>query len=528
MAKNQQANNKYLMSLRNLMYVPAVKQIVFLLGVAGSVALGIVLFLSIQEPTYMPLDYQLTGQNTSAIVDTLDKAGVQYKINEQDGILYVAAKDMQMAKLRLASAGVARDDGFNFAYLNDQNSIGNSQFLENARFIRALESDLARTISGIEGISAARVHIAVPQNNIFADENQRPTASIVVNMAPGLSSDKEKVRAIIQIVASSVPGLDPKDVSITDQYGHFLSGTSDQDAIFSAGQLSYQNNMQNYYEKRITSMVSPLLGNNKVNVRVFANVDFTQQEEADEQYDPDKRVIRSEQNVSEHSNSSGASGPPGALSNTPPDSDTDGKAGADNGASDGKTETVKNYEVSKSVTYKKVLHPKLVSLSVAVVLDNEMIMDPKTHKLISQPVPADKINKITELVKATIGFDDKRGDKVMVVNSSFNMVSQDDLVSAPGMWTQPWFWDVVKKIVGFAVGAGVLVFVYRWLEGYMRTNIRPQRERIIEDEDEDLEEQRLVAQQARELKEKKIGKLKEIAGHDPSRVALILKNWVGK
>ena len=225
---------KLVESARNLLQGAAAKQLFALVGIAASVAMGMTLYMSIKDPLYRPLDYQVNSQNLSAIVDTLDKAGVQYKINDTDGLLYVAAKDMQMARMRLASAGVTKDDSFNFSYLNDQAGIGNSQFLENARYIRALESDLAKTISALEGVSAARVHIAIPQNNIFADENQRPTASVVVNAAAGLSADKEKIRAIVQIVASSVPGLDPNDVAITDQYGHYLSSAMDKDSIFSA------------------------------------------------------------------------------------------------------------------------------------------------------------------------------------------------------------------------------------------------------------------------------------------------------
>ena len=287
-------------SLRSILQSTVVRQLAFLIGVAGSVALGIVLFMSIKEPTYQPLDYQLNPQNMASIVDTLEKAGIKYKMNEQDGVILIPAEDMQLAHIKLSSAGVAKDDGFNFSFLNDQNNIGNSQFLENARYLRALENDLSKTIIAIEGVSSARVHIAIPQNNVFADENARPTASVVLGIAPGLTSDKEKVRAIVQIVAGSVPGLDPKDVSITDQYGHYLSGLMDQDALYNAEQLTYQNNVQSYYEKRIESMIMPLVGENKISVRVFANIDFTQQEEAKEQYNPDKNAILSEQDVNEH------------------------------------------------------------------------------------------------------------------------------------------------------------------------------------------------------------------------------------
>lgn len=523
-----QKNDNYLSSLRAVLSAPAVKQLVFLLGIAGGVTLGIFLYMSIQSPTYRPIDYQITQQNMASIVDTLDKAGIQYKINEQDGVLYVAASDLQQARIKLSAAGIAKDDSISFSYLNDQNSIGNSQFMENARYIRALESDLAKTISALEGISAARVHIAIPANNVFADENQRPTASIVVNMATGLSADKDKIRAIVQIVASSVPGLDPKDVAITDQYGHYLSGLLDQDSLYNAEQLNYQNSLQGYYEKRIESMISPLLGDNKVNVRVYADLDFTQQEEAQEQYDPDKKVIRSEQNMSEQNGGGGASGAPGALSNTPPEADAEKNASAPAGAGDAKNQSIKNYEISKSVTYKKSARPKLNALSVAVVLDNEMVMDPDTHKLVAKPVSQDKINKITALVKATIGFDEKRGDKVTVVNSSFSNPTTDIVMAPIQFWNQPWFWDYLKKVIGISLGFIFLFILYKRLGAYMKTSVQSQRNvdlvaRLKEDED-----LKTMDNEVHQLKQEKLNKLKELASSDPQRVALIIKNWVGK
>lgn len=523
------SNSKYFDNLRSIIHAPAIKQLIFLLGVAGGVTLGIFLYTYIQEPTYRPLDYQVNQQNMAAIVDTLEKAGIQYKINDQDGILYVAAKDVQQAKIKLSAAGVAKDDSISFSYLNEQSGIGNSQFLENARYVRALESDLSKTISGIEGISNARVHVAIPQNNVFADENQRPTASIFVHMAPGLSSDKEKVRAIMQIVASSVPGLDPKDVAITDQYGHYLSGGVDANSIYNAEQLNYQNNIQDYYEKRIESMLSPLLADNKVNVRVYANIDFTQNEQAQEKYDPEQKVIRSEQSVSEQESASGASGTPGALANSPPESESErgAQGGNSNASGSGKNESIKNYEIGKSVTYTKTNSGKINSLSVAVVVGNDMVLDPKTHKYVSKPLDADKINKITSLVKATIGFDEKRGDKVTVVNSAFVENQAPSELPPTHFWDQPWFWDVLKKIIGISLGFILLFLLYRRLSNFMKSgfvrNAAPQL-----DHNERAEIEQATQQMAHTNKQEKLGKLKDLASRDPDRVALIMKNWIGK
>lgn len=518
--------NTNLTNLKSLMQIPVVKQLIMLLGIAGSVTLGIVLFMSIQEPLYQPLDYQINSQNMAAIVDTLQKAGVQYKINNDEGIIYVAAKDIQNAKIKLSAAGIAKDDGFNFSYLNEQTGIGNSQFLENARYIRALESDLSRTISAIEGVSSARVHIAIPQNTVFADENGKPTASVVLSMAPGLMSDKEKIRAIVQVVASSVPGLDPKDVAITDQYGHYLSGLMNEDALFSAEQLNYQNSIQNYYEKRVESMIMPILGENKVSVRVHADIDFTRQEEAKEEYNPDQKVVRSEQSITQTSGSSAASGPPGSLSNSPPsqDSGSDNKSSSSAGTQS-KSESTKNYELGKSVSYKKSNYPKVNSLSVAVVVDNQMVEDPKTRKMVSKPVDAETIKKITELVKASIGFDEKRGDNVTVVNSSFNIPKMKIEEQSIQIWNQPWFWDLIKKLIGIGVGLYILMTLLKHLKRYMNVTMQeaPQPVKLIDEGDGTH-----VTPEMMQLKQEQINRLRELANMEPNRVAIIIKNWIGK
>lgn len=528
-------NNTYLENILNIFHSTAAKQLFFMLGVTVSVALGIVLYMSIQEPIYRPLDYQITPQNMAALVDTLEKSGIKYKINEKDNVIFVSANDIQLARLKLSAAGIAKDDSFNYSFLNEQNNFGNSQFVENARYLRALESDLSKTINAIEGVQSARVHIAVPQNATFADENAKTTASVVLSLSAGFSSDKEKIRAIVQIVAGSVPGLDPKDVAITDQYGHYLSSSLDQDSMYNAEQLNYQNNIQNYYEKRIESMITPLLGQNKVTVRVYADIDFTRREEAQEQYDPEKKVLRSEQTLSEQVDSSAASGPPGSLSNSPPGEEGDKASSSNNTTkgSQGRSETTKNYELTKSVTYRKSNFAKLNSLSVAVVVDNEVVMDPKTKKLIVKPLDKDKLDKLTQLVQTTVGFNQARGDKVTIINSSFIPVKEEKPIIAVHFWELPWFWDAFKKIGGSLAGFIFLIIIYRRLSNHLKNGFSSETARTIGKigQVKDSLKSTLIEESNKEadnLKQERIKQLKQLATTEPSRVALIIKNWVGK
>jgi flagellar M-ring protein FliF len=509
---------------RALLTHPNVRQLFFMLSIVFSVAMGITLFMSIQEPTYRPLDYQINAQTMPSIINTLEKANIPYKLDERNNLILVKGKDAGLASLKLAAMGIAKEDGFNYDFLNDKNNFGNSQFLENARYLRALENDLAKSIGSLSGIANARVHIAMPQGNIFADDVRKTTASIIINIEPSMMSDKEKVRAIMQLVAASVPGLDPKDVALTDQYGHNLSGGLGEDSFVSAEQLGYQRNLQSYYEKRIESLIMPLLGDEKVNVRVNADIDFTQQEEANEQYDPDKSVIRSEQTTIDQSEAGGgASGAPGALSNTPPSSDAEkAGAGGDSGNSHSRNQNVKNYEVTKVVHYQKTSFPKVKGLSVAVVVDDEKVFDEKTKLMVSKPVSADKMQKINDLVKAAIGFNTDRGDKVTVVNSSFSVM---DLSHEPKshVWDQLWFWDVIKRIVGIIIGGVFLIMVYRQMSQRRSRGSKMSSSGSSFSMDHTPEpDGNAIAQQMR------LNSLKQMAASNPDKVASIIKNWVGK
>lgn len=514
-------NNIFLVAKSN-----AFKQIVFLAGIAASVATGLLVYNNIQDPLYKPLDYKLTDKNSIQLTDTLEKSHIQFKINDQDGIVYVAAKDYQLAKMKLAASGIQKDDSFSFSYLNDSNSIGESQFLENARYLRALEGDLSKTIIAIDGVSAAKVHIAIPQSNSFADETGKPKASVFITVGSGLILDKEKVRSIIQIVASSVPGLDPKDVAITDQYGHYLSDALSEQSIKSAEEMNYQNNIQSYYEKRIESLISPMIGDNKINVRVHADIDFTQQEEAKEEYDPNQKAVRSEQTTTEETGASTAGGPSGSLANTPPTGQqgAQGQGQSQSNTSQGRSQSIKNYELTKSVTYKKSNAAKINSISVAVVLDNMKVIDPKTKKEVTKPVDKEMLDKVTQLVKATIGFDEKRGDIVTVINSGFNVTQIESDVKPDPFYMEAWFWELIKKIMSIVFSLIVFYVLYKRLEAYyssMKLATQSTASSGVMDDNQ-------LSPEMQKLKNEQINRLKEIASADPNRVALVIKNWVAE
>lgn len=506
-------------TMKDILGFDVVRRLFFLAGIALSVLIGFNLYHWIQEPLYRPLDYQLTNQNTSAIIDTLEKANIHYKINDVTNTISVPADVIHLVNRTLSAAGIQKDDAMTFSFLNEKNKLGASQFFENARYSRALEADLAKTIRGIQGISAAKVTIAKPASNVFADEHAKTTASIMITIAPGYERDKEKIRAIIQLVAASVPDLDPANIAITDQYGHFLSSMISQDYLINQEQLSYEKNLEVNYEKRIQSLINPMLGHNNASINVNADIDFTQQEEANENYEPNQKNLRSEQTITENNGAAGGGGVPGALSNQPPDANSPDASGGAGKATH--SEAVKNYELSKSTRYVKSNTPKIVRLSVAVVLDDDMHYDEATKKMVRQPQDQAKIDKVTALVKAAIGFNAKRGDIVTVVNAGFVHIDEEPMLATP-LWQEPWFWDLIKKTVSIAVGFVLLVLVYR--------KISPELvgKRATSDLPPAVGGVNVITPEMLKLKNEQIQILKDMVSQDPNKVTGIIKKWIAK
>lgn len=494
-----------------------VRQVALMLGLSVSVAVGVAVVMWVQEPNYRPLMSQLDAKTTTQVVDALQQAGIQYKINSRDGTVMVPDKQVYQARMKLASSGISTEATGGFADLDKNSNLGTSRFMENVRYRRALELELSRTISGIKGISSARVHLAMPRETSFISNQAKARASVFVSLSrPSL--DKEQVSAIVQMVASSITGLDPREVSITDQYGRLLSSPSSDALSVSKEQFNYQKSMQSYYEKRIESMIAPMLGLNKVKVRVFADIDFTHQESTKEKYSPDDKTVVSEQSIKEQNNAAIAGGAAGAAANQP------GAAGAtkkNTGSS--RDQTIKNYEVGKSISYVKNQPGKLKNLSIAVVVDNETKVNAKTGKVTIVPITKEKLDKITSLVKTAMGFDAKRGDKVSVVNAAFVAPPKVEALAPLPLWKQAWFIDVAKKGAGVLLALLLALFLIKPLLGKLVAKNESAGELALA---EPGTEEALSPEMAA-LKQQQMDSLKQMASQDPSKIAKVLRNWVG-
>lgn len=477
--------------LDNLSEMTMLRQIGLLVGLAASVAIGFAVVLWSQQPDYKPLYGSLNGVDANRVVEALTAADIPYKVEPNSGALLVKADDLGRARMKVASAGVApTDSNVGFEILDKEQALGTSQFMEATNYRRGLEGELARTVSSLNNVKAARVHLAIPKSSVFVRDDRKPSASVLVELYPGRSLEPSQVMAIVNLVATSVPELDKSQVTVVDQKGNLLSDQQELSELTMAGkQFDFTRRMEGLLTQRVHNILQPVLGNGRYKAEVSADVDFSAVESTSEMYNPDQPALRSEQrNNEERQNSSGPQGVPGALSNQPPGpasapqqaaasapadyvapgqplKDANGqtiidpKTGKPELApypTDKRDQTTRNYELDRSISYTKQQQGRLRRLSVAVVLDDQMKVDAKTGEVSHQPWSADELARFTRLVQDSVGYDASRGDSVSVINAPFAPAQAEEIDSIP-FYSQPWFWDIVKQVLGVLF---ILVLVF--------------------------------------------------------------------
>jgi len=450
------------------------RQIGLMIGLAASVAIGVGVVLWSQEPNYRPLYTELNTLDAATISDILNQNKIKYQVDTNNGMLMVESSKIHEARMKLAQAGLPAGNAVGYELLDKEAAIGTSQFMENARYQRSLEGELGKTIANVTNVRAARVHLAIPKKSVFVGDERKPSASVLVDLYPGRELEKNQVSAIVQLVASSVPELDSKRVTVVDQKGNLLSDDqSDEDMAMAARQFEYGRKMEDSYIKRINAILEPILGVNRFKVQVSADIDFTRVEQSSENFNPDLPAVRSEQSLEEQRAGAGAGGGvPGALSNQPPLPGTAPQQAAQAGqAATAQTETqtgapnnsrkqsTKNYELDRTLSYTKHQVGNLKRLSVAIVVDDNFVMDTaapaegaetaaEAPKMKRVPRSADELERISALVKDAVGYQLARGDSVNVTNQSFFSQEESNTELPPqNFWEQPWFWDILKQVM---------------------------------------------------------------------------------
>ncbi|HHJ36643.1 MAG TPA: flagellar basal body M-ring protein FliF [Gammaproteobacteria bacterium] len=439
--------------------LPALRQLGLMLGLAISVALGVTVALWSQTPNYSMLYGNLTAKDLSQVTTALNNSGISYKLEPGSGGIMVPSEKVQEARMKLANTGFTGNSDVGFELLDKDQGLGSNRFLLKARYQRALEGELAQSITKLNMIEGARVHLAIPKRSAFARKSRSPSASVVLNLYPGRSLNDVQTAGIVNIVASSVPGLESEHVTVVDDRGRLLSSTGDQsDMTLSSSQFDYTRKLEDRYTKRIIDIISPIVGSEGVRAQVSADIDFTSQEETKESYSPEQKALRSEQLFEQNSTQQGPVGIPGALSNQPPAGGSTDKTSEQAAGSTGNNSSraLRNYEIDKTISHVRQSPTVLKHLSVAVIVDYRTTVG-KKGKVTREPLSEDEVNYVKALVKEAIGLDEERGDTLNVVNTPFQLPEEVEPLPEAPIWEQPWVLTVAKQALG---GLFVLFIVF--------------------------------------------------------------------
>lgn len=547
--------NPYLEGIARLS-VP--RQMGVIVGLAATVALAVWLVLWTREADMRPLYGSLEHLDSQTVIGVLESNRIPYRIDANSGMLLVEDSRYSEARMKLAEAGMPSDSAVGFEMLDKEQGLGTSQFMETARFRRGLEGELARTISSITSVRSARVHLAIPERSVFVRDQRKPSASVLLDLVPGRSVEDAQVRAIGNLVASSVPDMELAGVTIVDQKGRLLSNfAEDHEAALASKQLDFTRNLEDQMVERVRRILEPIVGSGRFKAEVTADVDFTAVEQADEIYNPDLPAIRSEQRSEEQRLAGEAGGGiPGALSNqppvngsapetvTPPAGGPASAAGAAVGpnatqqAGNLRTQSTRNYELDRTLSYTRHQVGKLRRLSVAVVLDDRVSLNPENGERRNAPWDAPSLERVTTLVRDAVGYDARRGDSVNVVNTSFFDLPVDVEPEAPiPLWEQPWFWPAVRLALG---ALAVLLLVFGVVRPVLRTLSSNARQMRALEERHRME--RMVAEKAAKGEggddplpmlpppnrdhERRMNAVQALVEGDAEKVAQVVRKWV--
>jgi flagellar M-ring protein FliF len=535
----------------NMAKSPNGRRLMLMAGAAAVIAAMIGLVLWGQKPEYKVLFSNFSDRDGGAIVQSLQAANIPYQLSDGGAAILVPADKVHEVRLKLAAEGLPKGGNVGFELMENQ-KLGISQFLEQVNFQRALEGELARSVQTVGAVQAARIHLAIPKSSVFVRDQQKPTASVILNLYPGRSLDKGQVSAIIHLVASSVPELQPKNVTIVDQAGNLLSEDGNKPAgnTLDPSQLKYVQDLQQNIARRVESIITPIVGQNNVRAEATADVDFSTSEQAAEIYKPNQgansAAVRSQQ-TSESVNGGGntASGVPGALTNQPAPNATaplTAAAPAANGAAAGapaqgaaasaasgpiQRDATTNYEVDKTVRYVQQPMGGLKRLSVAVVVNYKRAVG-KDGKVTYRALTEAEKTQISDLVREAMGYNKDRGDTLNVVNSPFADANGDPAPKVP-LWERPEIIDMgIQALKYLGLGIVLLVLYKKMLKPLLTTLSTPQAAALP-----DETEQRALAQEVEPMGvtfptyKQNLEAAKELARKDPKVVANIVKSWVG-
>jgi flagellar M-ring protein FliF len=516
------------------------------LGLAALAAVAVALTLWSNKGDYKVLYANLSDRDGGAIISQLSQMNIPYRHADGGAAILVPASQVHDARLKLASAGLPKGSVVGFE-LMDSARFGQTQFQERLTFQRGLEGELTRSITALAAVQAARVHLALPNQNGFFREQQKPSASVMLTLHPGRTLDRAQVAGIVHLVSSSVPELSPKAVSVLDQTGALISGASEASpgSGLDALQLQYVAQLEGSYGKRIVDLLEPVVGRDNLRAQVTAEVDFSQTEATSEEFKPNQgnapASVRSQQTTEQSSGMHATpSGVPGATSNQPPTPATAPLTGAmqplqaaqGGGAmsGNGRRDNVTNYEVDKTVRVTRAATGTVKRLNTAVVVNHRAVTDAK-GKTTHVPLSTEELDKLTSLVSEAIGFNKERGDSVKVINAPFKIDAAPKVDELP-LWKQPGTIDLLRAVaVPGAMGLVALLVFFGLVRPGFKAALQgaPQRGgklNAVVDDAQALPHGETLAIDARKTQANLQG-ARQMAKQNPAAVASVVRNWVG-
>ena len=524
------------------------------LGVVLLVAAAIAAVVMGRQQDYRVLFSNLSDKDGGAIIAQLSQMNVPYRHTEGGGAIMVPSDRVHDVRLRLASQGLPKGTVSGFE-LMEGNRFGVTQFQERLNFQRGLEGELTRTIQSLSSVQSARVHLALPQQNGFFREQQKPSASVLVSLYPGRVLDRAQLAGIVHLVASSVPEMPPTAVSVLDDTGKLLSQSPEPGSgnAVDAQQMQYVQQIEQQYTRRIMEILEPVVGRNNIKAQVTAELDFSQTDSTQEQYRPNQApeasAIRSQQVLETKESASGSStgvGVAGAVANQPPApsaapingaNPAPQAAGQQQGTDSGnsKRESTTNYEVDKTVRVTRGNNWAIKRVNAAVVINYQSVTDNK-GKVENKPLSAEQLEQMTALVRETVGYNKDRGDSVNLMNAPFQpaTVVADDTP----LWKQP---ETVELARNLAWPLGMSLFAAMVLLGLVRPALKalgqpkaiPMAGAQLDAVEADTPERPALPAPAKQDQQAvvtpeqlRLEEARALARSNPVAVANIVKNWV--
>lgn len=543
--------------LEGLSNLNLLRQVGLMITLAASVAIGFAIVMWMQGDDYRPLYGRMDNLDAANVVDVLEQNQINFKVDQNSGAILVAADDVHMARLKLAEFGLPSSPAQGFEIMDKEQPLGTSQFVENTRYQRSIEGELARTITSINSIRSARVHLAIPKKTVFVRDVTNPTASVFLEVFAGRDVDSAQVKAIMNLVASSVAGMKMADVTVVDQHGNLLStGEESADLLLAAKQHQYSKEVETSVIRRINGILEPVVGGGNFRAEVSADVDFTAIEQAAETFNPDLPAIRSEQTLNETRRAGdAAAGIPGALTNQPPGTaaapeqidPATGQPVAAANPTNNREQATRNYELDRTVSYTKHQQGTLKRLTVAVVVDDKIVKNADGTES-AVPWSEAELERLSILVRDAVGFSAVRGDSVNVLNSAFanrDLDTSADVGQIP--WWEIWIIPYIKYIASVLI---ILVIVFGLLRPMFKS-LSKQGGALAEQE----EARQLAALEAagaggldgmsdetvtltgghalmlpgpEQGYEEQLNAIKGLIADDPGRVAQVVKKWINR